>query len=61
MALTRKDFEDLAEIVETLDQGNHLNGSWGRYNLADALSTFCAARNPRFDRERFMRLCGEEP
>jgi hypothetical protein len=53
MAMTRKDFIELAEIVADVPaQGI------GPEALAERLAAFCRAQNSRFDRDRFMRACG---
>lgn len=57
MAMSKKDFAGLAEIVRnfSLDETDSQdNGTI----LAKALADFCIKQNPRFDRARFLQACG---
>jgi len=54
MSMTKKDFVALAQLVQ--DYAATTDGSTRA--LAIFLADFCAARNPRFNRTKFLRACG---
>lgn len=57
--MTRKDFEELAQLFRWfVDHHGRAVVSTRRATLAGALADYCAKRNPRFDRARFMNACG---
>lgn len=51
MAMSRKDFEELADIVKRM-------GGPNAKRLAQELASMCARHNSRFNRSRFMDACG---
>jgi len=55
MSLSRKHFNELAEIIRVSGLGmpDHIE-------LARRMASFCAQHNPRFDYDRFMAACGVE-
>jgi len=54
MTMTRKDFIALAQLVQ--DYAATTDGSTRA--LAFFLADFCAERNPRFNRTKFLKACG---
>ena len=62
--LTKKDFKAVAEIItivigDGFDETDYDNG-WqdAIEDTAKHLADYFATQNPRFDRDRFMRVCG---
>lgn len=53
--MTKRHFQRAAEIISAVSDVQQ------RMLLADAFARFFAAENPRFDRERFLAVCGLEP
>ena len=50
--MTKKDFEDLAMILDDNDVWNYLP------NVVATLIGFCYARNPNFNERKFVEACG---
>lgn len=59
MALTKKHFEALAEIIKTVkdDVGDRTVDSV-LHQIARDVADFSQVENSRFDRNRFLRACG---
>jgi len=72
--LTKKDFKAVADAINSvtlmaMEPGGTIGTAQERVNLRDGvnitrkqiaidLADYFATRNPRFDRERFMKACG---
>ena len=62
--MTRKDFEAIAAAVREMRhdeprERDKLTGHRGAvYKLAEKLADVCAGSNGRFDKGRFLRVCG---
>jgi len=62
--LTKKDFKAVAENIATTigdgfdDSDYDLGWQDAIEDIAKQLADYFAAQNPRFDRERFMQVCG---
>ena len=61
--MTRKHFEAIAEIVNSLTIPNAAAGfdegfNSGVVELAENLAGYFATENPNFDRQRFLKACG---
>ena len=61
--LTQEDFKAVAEIIEEqVDFAKVFSGqsfALRSYRvIAENLADYFATQNPRFDRERFMKVCG---
>ena len=65
--MTRKDYEAIAAAMKTArsysQRGEPLtihaaNFNCGVSNAAQRIADHCAADNPRFDRQRFLKACG---
>lgn len=60
--MTRRDFQELALIIKTLPRVPY--SALPEYDavyvdeLATRIADFCADRNARFDRARFLKACG---
>ena len=62
--MTKRNFEALADGLAKIrperpdGQGREEHIVWGQWLLCrDALADVCAAANPRFDREKFIKAC----
>jgi len=61
--LTQKDFKTVAEIVrksKDLIITYSTAKPYVKCDVVDNLADYFATQNPRFDRDRFMRVCGLE-
>lgn len=70
--MSKKHFNDLASRLSALKPTLASNGAklslrthkQGRLNqwqdMVKEVASFCAAQNPRFDRDRFLAACGME-
>lgn len=56
--LTRKDFETIAEIISD-SFGDDIN-LYAPSIFVERLAEYLATKNPRFDREQFLKACGLE-
>ena len=55
--LTKKDFKAIAEIIKTSFDGDSAT-EFELPALAEHLADYLATKNPKFDREKFMKACG---
>lgn len=56
--MTRKDYVALARIIADARNAGDSAEEAMREKIAQRMADMCAADNPRFDKERFLRDCG---
>jgi len=58
MAVTRRDFEQIAQIIKLASDLKFSDSNKAIEAIANQLAAKFKSDNPRFDRERFLRACG---
>lgn len=60
--VTKKDFKAIAEIIKQAEIYCHDTGNYGGIangkKIANDLADYFATQNPRFDRQKFLDVCG---
>lgn len=55
--LTKKHFEDLAEIIRVAKRWEELGKPYDTAEWTSEIISFCRSMNPRFDADKFKRAC----
>ena len=59
--MTRKHFEDLAQIIRVARKSEEMGLHWDTAQWEEHLIVLCMSHNTRFDAKRFRKACTPEP